>query len=170
MRATQALYFLSDQAYDYLIQLSREYGYTKTTSRTSHGLSDFIHDLVTQPRFNLNDNRPDHIKEYHEASIRFGIAPEWKDPSQPRRVRCLRLYTTTKAHIIHFAYQYQILSKDAYIQGRASITKPNIAISYILEGIGLEWLVPNNFPRKVRANVSTKVPAKNRRNNVIGLC
>ena len=146
MRDEQVLYFLSDEAYEHLIDLAKEQGYIKPKAKSSKGLSDFIHDLVTLPNIHYSDNRPDYMRSYHEASIRFGMAPDWKCPGVPRRTRCLRFYPTTKAHLLKIAKEFKIIG--TYISGRASIAKPDLTIGYVLEGLGLGWILPDALPLK----------------------
>jgi hypothetical protein len=134
----EAIYtlYISDDAYDELVLQARMMSYVHGTE-TAKGLSAYIAFLVT---CDIQDARPDYIREQDAELLLAGTSPEWHLYS-PRVRRRVKLSTHTliegAAHAFRLGIAYPSIM---YVQGAPSLADAAQCMSALLEAIGTEWL------------------------------
>lgn len=119
-------------------------------TQRARGLSEFLNELS---REKLIDNRPPNIVRRHEEEARYGRAPTWTYVRQ-RRARLLTLNEDTIVRYFKVAYEVGITRAEPWPIGGPDMKTPYPSVAFVLEGIGLEWIIPKmgEYPRgKLRA-------------------
>lgn len=138
------IYYISDKAYQKLVQFSVRQGYKKLETERAYGMSEFLEDLAY---YDFIDTRPQSIIERHNQEIAHDRAPTWTSYGN-RRPRMLYLPAPAIQRYITQAYIFGIIREVPYVKGGPSVVQPISVVAYVLEGIGLEWITPIRFPIK----------------------
>lgn len=132
-------YYLSDEAYELLCNVAVQNGFMRPGAIRKAGISRFLNKLAY---FNLNDTRPEEIRESDEEYIAARRVPVWR-PNIPRRIRILDLSEAAIEQYVTHAIKFRIVMQRPYIGG-PSWRSFNAIVAATLEAIGSGWLTPEN--------------------------
>lgn len=138
------IYSISETAYKYLQRMCLYQGYISPGLTRNRGMSLFLNDLSHST---FTDTRPSDITYRHNVEIKNGRAPLWSSYSR-RKNRMLKLTDESIQNYITIAYTFGIIKDPPYIVGGPSLQNPYAIVGYVLEGIGLKWLTPDQLPVK----------------------
>lgn len=135
-------YYLSDPAYNVLINIAQVKKYVARNSDRAKGLSTFLNDLA---QMKMTDTRPSIVIERHNQEIKHNHAPTWLKYHN-RRGRLLKLSDDAIARYILHAHKVGIIRDEPWPVGGPDRKLPYATISLVLEGIGLQWITPDEWP------------------------
>lgn len=144
MRADPRLFYLSDGAYDYLITKAQHNGWLPWGTKRVKGISPFLCKLAT---YEMEDTRPDLVRQRHEEEIQHNHAPTWLH-NKMRRSRMLMLTDDAVARYLLIAHIMGIIKNEPWATGGPDMRTPYPTVSLVLEAIGLRWITPVAWPSK----------------------
>jgi hypothetical protein len=142
MRPKARAYYITDLAFGKLVGLAQRHRYVRFGTERAKGLSEFLNDLS---HFDMEDTRPQIVKERHEQEIRLNRSPTWLYVYN-RRARLLSLTDEALQKYVEVALQVGIIKKDPYPIGGPDRRTPYPTVSLVIEGIGLGWITPVTIP------------------------
>lgn len=116
-------------------------GYVRSMQNKNYnGLSGYINAIAS---CELQDTRPDDIREYHS----YMDVPNWSC-EEYRPQNKFRLSPRAILKLYEFGLEHDITDPRRLQEKPPAVT----VIGYVLEAIGIEWLTPINPPRKPNIN------------------
>ena len=143
-----SLLFLSDEAYNGLVQQARETLFIRTETRP-RGLSKFMTRLLeSNPLPDLwIDNRPDYLQAILEEELEGGYFPTW-DKGDRRFPRNLGVTPVVLIKSALLARTLGVIKSNAPKQrGRGDTLTQQALSSEFWEAVGLSWLKPTHLPQ-----------------------
>lgn len=142
------LFYLSDKAYDYIVEQGVKAGFIKETSARRAGISRFL-ELLSYRAF--MDNRPQSLREYDESMRANRRTPLWATGLRDRRQRSMIIDSDTKLRYGKIALDVGIYV-DRWHKGGPAGNSPNSIVSSVLEAIGIKYLMPDQWPELLDVN------------------
>jgi hypothetical protein len=136
------LYYLSDKAYNYLVDQAIAHNFVKDESVRRQGMSRFLEQLSFR---NFTDCRPSGLKEYDQYMLDNRKTPNWANGLYPRRSRHINVDEDTKVRYGVVALEVKIYV-DRWHVGGPVWNSPNSIVSCVLEAIGIKYLLPDRWP------------------------
>lgn len=124
-------FWISEQAYNKLLERARTYGYI-SSDHTNSGLASYLNTLAGLGT-TFTDNRPMDVQAASLDELLSGKFPTW-NLYMDRYPRCIRLSKVTVMFFAQIAKEFGIVNKGL---SDTSLT------GAVLEAIGTEWLTPD---------------------------
>lgn len=134
----KGLYFISDEAYEYLYDMAVANDYARHGAGRKAWISTFINDLSLAK---FKDNRPQDVRDTDDARIQSFHVPFW-NLEHVRKGRELTLKQDAVTRYCLIAAQHKIHIGRAY-KGGPLWNSPIAITSAVLEAIGIDWLIPD---------------------------
>lgn len=128
--------FVSDEAWQHLVSMAKDSEYIRHTAKNVAGMDAFIEYIILNTE--LQDSRPQDIKEQDEFMTEVGMAPEWIKYT-PRKRRSIRVSNNTLIQACLAAHNLGITSVKPRV-GSPTPFDGNKCLSILLEAIGTGWI------------------------------
>lgn len=152
METEPTTYYVSDSAYQGLIQQAVQLQYVSPGSQRQDGISGYVCALSECELF---DARPEDIRELDETLLNDHRLPYWSS-EETRRPRFLDINLEANIRFYLHALRLRMLVLDRIILGGKGPIRGSLesTTGYVLEAIGIgwagvhEWPDPGRFARK----------------------
>jgi len=137
------IYYISDSAYEKLLQLASDQGFTKFHYKSHRGLSDFLNKLSYSE---FIDTRSEFIKERHSKLLKEHRRPQWAHGLSPKLPRCLTLTDEAIYNYVETALRLKIHLLRRLVRGGQPNRSAVAICGLALEALGAGFIHPVQVP------------------------